>query len=530
MPKSEFRTVKTQKLPSSEFLLFPFLKSWYRHPLAGPVLAAAYAVVMLHIGLTYHVVGDYNVETDFFQAYVPTAKDFLKGVWTIEDFRGPGYPALLAAAGLFVRDFFTAGIVLSTLAAAVTLYFTFETVRRLFRADLAFAVVLLTAVNRTFVQYSYTAGTDMVFNAFTAGIIFFLLRKETLSWPDLALSALFGAAAYLTRSNGIVFLAAVPFIMAVVNVYNLPVKQRLVASGVWAGLFLLFITPWGMHTLAEKGSFFFSRNHLNIAYEMFGKGKVGWDEFWNVESVRYTSLLQVVMTDPGLFVSTVFSNLYGHFLSDMELLMNWFAGIGVLAAVISMVKRRPDRRQGAFFLFGASLFLVLLIVFYGERFSMYLIPMYGVLALGTLVWDRWRGIPYYSATLLAAALIGYTAYGSVEYNRQHIDSGPREIKAIADWFNQNVKDADPSKVVVCRKPHIAFYIDKTMKYFPYVDTWPALEAETKRLGADYLFYGIYEANMRPQFRQLLDPSAAPPWLEPVTYTVNPPSVLYRVKH
>jgi hypothetical protein len=58
----------------------------------------------------------------------------------------------------------------------------------------------------------------------------------------------------------------------------------------------------------------------------------------------------------------------------------------------------------------------------------------------------------------------------------------------------------------------------------------ALEQETKKLNASYFFYGIYEANMRPEFQSLLDPMRAPAWLEPITYTVNPPSVLYRVKY
>ena len=67
-----------------------------------------------------------------------------------------------------------------------------------------------------------------------------------------------------------------------------------------------------------------------------------------------------------------------------------------------------------------------------------------------------------------------------------------------------------------------------MKYFPYVNTWEDLETETKKMNATYLFYGIYEANMRPQFQQLLNPNTAPGWLEPIAYTNNPPSVLYRV--
>jgi hypothetical protein len=57
-------------------------------------------------------------------------------------------------------------------------------------------------------------------------------------------------------------------------------------SAIFLGAFLVFIAPWGINCLIQKGSFFYNRNYLNIAYEMFAKGKVGWDQYWYGESQR----------------------------------------------------------------------------------------------------------------------------------------------------------------------------------------------------------------------------------------------------
>ncbi|MCK9409994.1 MAG: glycosyltransferase family 39 protein [Bacteriovoracaceae bacterium] len=530
MAKQHPTRSKTEKQPLTDISVFPFFTKYLGHHLAGAAIGLVYFIVILSIGLKYHVVGDYHVETDFFQAYVPSAKDILNGIWTIEDFRGPAYPAVLAVFGFFIKDFFAAGIVVSALTAALTLFFTYELIRKLFRTDIAFIVVLLMAVNKTFVQYAYTAGTDMTFNCFAAATAYFLLKDEQRSWIGIALTAFSAALAYLTRFNGLFVIAAIPLIITLLNIYKIEMKQRLIVSVAFVLLFFAFIAPWGIHSLNEKGSFFFNRNYLNIAYEMFAKGKVGWDQYWNVESVKYSSLGQVILADPGLFVSTVFRNLVEHFISDMELLIGWGLGICSIAGVLGFVQNRPNARQAGYYIFGLMMFLVLLLVFYGERFSMYLIPLYATLAIGSLTWERWREIPIYNGTVIALALVVWSFVTSYNYNKENIDSGPQEIKVIADWFNANIKDSDASKIIVCRKPHIAFYMDKTMKYFPYVTGFDALEQETKKLNASYFFYGIYEANMRPEFQSLLDPNQAPAWLEPITYTVNPPSVLYRVKY
>jgi hypothetical protein len=523
------QSARQQTAAAKHISIFPFMTKHLEHPFAGAVIAVSYCAVILWIGLTYHVVGDYNVETDFFQSYVPMAKDILRGIWTIEEFRGPGYPMVLALFGSVIGNFFTAGIVVSAVTASATLFFTFETLKRLFRADLAFIVVLLTGLNLTFVQYAYTAGTDMTFNCFTSAAVYFLMKSERFDPLSIILAALASALAYLTRYNGVFVLVAVPAIIIGFNIFELPMKKRLTVSAIFLAGFIFFISPWGMYCFNEKGSFFYNKNYLNIAYEMFAKGKMGWDQYWNVESTKYHSLVQVVMTDPGLFVSTVVGNIYEHLKNDLLQLIGLGTAVLFIVNAIGLWKNRPNRRQAAYFVFGALMFSVLLLVFYGERFSMFLIPVYASFALSSLLWERWKDVPFYNAFVIAVVLVVWSGVTSYDFNKVNIDSGPKEIKVIADWFNANVKDTDESKIIVCRKPHIAFYTNKTMKYFPYVNSFEALEQEVKKLDATYFFYGIFEANMRPEFQRLLDPRNTPAWLEPITYTVNPPSVLYRVK-
>jgi hypothetical protein len=524
---------KPPKVQPPQTSLFPFFPEKLAHPMAGLVLASVYFVAMLFVGMKYHTVGDYNVETDFFWGYVPEAREILRGHFIIEDFRGPGYPILLATVGLIFKDFFLSGIFLSTFAAACVLWFSFETLKRLFRSDIAFMGTLLVAVNRTFITYTYTAGTDMVFNAFVAGSAFFLLRNENRRWSDIVLFATFSAFAYLTRYNGIFIVLAVPAVFLLMNIHRLEWAARIRTSLVALGAFFLCIAPWGVYCFLEKGSFFYNRNYLNIAYEMFAKGKIPWDQYWNVEANKFSSLSQVIVADPALFVGTVLTNLYDHFASDLNLLLGWQAGILVVAGIALSLKEKPSTRQLAYYVYGICFFLVLLLVFYGERFSMFLLPLYASLALKPLSWQRLSGFRFWGrmqiGAVIALVVLVWTAADSYAFNRLNINSGPQEIPVIAEVFKKNFGDAERGKVIFARKPHIAYYLDMKMESFPYVSSWEELKAKARELNASYLFYGLMEAGLRPQFQELLDPRNAPPWLRPLTYTVAPPAVLYKIE-
>ena len=131
--------------------------------------------------------------------------------------------------------------------------------------------------------------------------------------------------------------------------------------------------------------------------------------------------------------------------------------------------------------------------------------------------------------VVAAIVVLLTFADSYKYNAQVIDSGPQEIPVIAAWFRNNIGPMPDTTSIIARKPHIAYYTGMRLYEFPYVTSLPDLETAVQNSGAKFLFYGYMEAGMRPQFQFLLDPSRAPKWLVPLTYTVQPPAVLYRVR-
>ncbi|MEX2090018.1 MAG: glycosyltransferase family 39 protein [Bacteroidota bacterium] len=522
---------KQPSIPSTS--LFPFFPDGVNHRFAGPVLASLYFVVMGFIALKYHVVGDYNVETDFYWSYVPQAKHILQGTIPIEDFHGPAYPVILALIGLFTRDLFHAGVVLSTLAAATALFFIFRLFKKLFRADIALIGTLLVAVNTTFVQYSYTAGTDMFFLALALASTFFLFKDDELNRRSLIIAAILSGIAYLTRYNGIFIVPAVPAAILLANPFQQEMKERIRTSALFVSVFFLTIAPWGVYCLIEKGSFFYSKNYLNIAYEMFAKGRIGWDQYWSVEAKQFTSLTQVIVADPGLFLSTLFRNVIEHASSDLGKLLGWHTGIFSLGGLILFIKEKPSARVLSYFLLAFVFFGVLLLVFYGERFSLYLLPAYIALALRALTWQRLAEYRFWK-TLQVGGLIGFvlliwSATNSWEFNRLTIDSGPQEVVVIGKWFEQNIGEGESGKVIIARKPHIAYYLDMQMQLFPYVDTYEELLVEMRKTNASYLYFSVMEAGLRPQFRNLLDPRNAPPELRPLTYVAYPPAVLYKVQ-
>lgn len=513
--------------------LFPFFQSFVNYANTGIWLAGVYFVLMLFVSLKYHIIGDYGVETDFYWSYVPQAKHILEGTIIVEDFHGPVYPIVLSLIARVTSDLFHAGVILSLLSASATLFFIFQILKKLFRADMALIGTTLIALNATFIQYSYTAGTDMLFNALVTGSVFFLLKDEERKWLNIALSALLAGIGYLTRYNGVFALVAAPAAILLANIYQLSWRERIRTSAFFAGIFLLVIAPWGLYCFIEKGSFFYNKNYLNIAYEMFAKGKIGWDQYWSVESQKFTSLRQVIFADPGLFISTVLRNIFEHGADDLGKLLGWQIGVFSLAGIALFVKERPTTRVLGYFIISILFFGVLLMVFYGERFSMFLLPFYVALALKTLTWQKLAQYRFWNRIhiggLAGIILLIWTGYNSYQFNSMTIDSGPKEVIGIARWFEQNVGQKDSGKIIITRKPHIAYYLDMKMELFPYVNTYGELLAKMREVNASYLYFGLMEAGMRPQFRQLLDPRNAPPELRPLTYTVSPPAVLYKVE-
>lgn len=536
MSKIRNRNIKSGKTPPEQGIKPDtlFLVNIFGHKYLGVFLSVLYFLVVGTLSFIFHTVGDYGIETDFFWGYVPGAKGFLQGIIPMDAFRGPLYPIVLGVFGFLIGDFFKAGIFIGVLSASAVIYVTFELLKKITTPALAFFVTMLVAVNPVFVQYSYSAGTDMFFNALAALTIYFFLNKSEFGYRQIILAGLFGGLSYLTRYNGI-FLLSFIVVIFFVNYWKISWLGRFKAAAVFIIVFVVTFSPWGFYTLSEKGSFFYNENYKNIAYEMHGKGKISWDEFWFKESSKVTSLADVVLNDPSVFVSTTLNNIGSHFIDDMEKLMGWHIGVFTMLGLILLIIGNPFKewrtRENGYYIINIFFFALLLLVFYSERFSLFLIPFYALIAFRPFLIEKSKAakyIPKNFSYVLLAALIIFTFIKSYSFNSVNIDSGPKELLALRDWYNQNVPDSEKGKRIAARKAHVAYYLDMEFKLMPMADTYEELIIKLKEQKADYLYFSTIEAAMRRQFQFLLNPEQNHPGLEAVVYFESPPAVLYKV--
>jgi hypothetical protein len=525
--------VKYQPVKSKTTIQESFNK-FFEFRYLSRVIGILFFIILLIVSFLYHKVGDYGIETDFFWGYVPQAKAFINGGLVIDPFRGPLYPIVLGLVTLVTGNYFYSGMLIGILSAAIILVVTFELLSRIFSPAISLFVTLIVAANSIFVQYSYSAGTDMFFNVLAVTTLYFFFKEKDLRYKNLIIAAFFAGLSYLTRYNG-VFLLGFIFIILFVNYWNIDWKKRLITSAVFLGIFLVTFSPWGIYCLIEKGSFFYNENYKNIAYELFGKGSVSWDQFWFKESSNYKSMIDVLTRDIPLFISTVIGNVGEHFVLDMERLTGWFVGVIVIVGLALLIVSNPLKklktRETGYYLSNLFFFGLLLLVFYSERFSLFLLPFYAIVAVQPFFSDKFgfmKRIPRMFAYLIAIFLVVVTLTESISFNGSRIDSGPNELLNLREWYETNIPENERGSKIAARKAHVAYYLDMEFSLLPLAENYNELLEKLKENNVDYLYFSPIEAAMRGEFQSLLDPKSAHPGLEAVVYFNNPPSVLYRI--
>lgn len=498
------------------------------------IFALTYLVVVGIVSFVFHKVGDYGIETDFFWGFVPSAKKFLAGEIPMDPFRGPLYPMILGLFGFLLGDFFRAGILIALISASIVIYFSFEMLKNIFSPVISFFVTFLLAVNTVFIQYSYSAGTDMFFNALATATLFFFFKYREFNYKNLIIAAFIGGLSYLTRYNGI-FLSGFIFIILFVNYWKIDWIKRIKASLLFGIVFFVTFSPWGFYCLSEKGSFFYNENYKNIAFEIYGKGKISWDEFWFSGRSDINSLTQTITKDPELFFSTVIGNISDHFLKDMERLIEWPVGVFVILGIFFLIISKPHKKwnevETGYYIVNLFFFALLLVVFYSERFSIFLIPFYLLLAIQPFFIEKLKLsglLPKNLRYVILSILIVITSINSYTFNQENINSGPTELLALGEWYEANVSPEMKGKTVAARKAHVAYYLDMEFKLMPMADSYEDFIKKLNENNIDYLYFGIVEASFRNDLEFLIDPNSNHPGLEVVVYFNNPPSVLYKV--
>ena len=536
MPKDKFKKKSNKKLQTkkSNVSLEESFNKFIQFRYLGLVIAVFYFVILLILSLLYHKVGDYGIETDFFWGYVPHAKSFINGDLQIDAFRGPLYPIVLSLVNLIISNYFISGIVIGVLSGSILIFLTFELIKKIFSPTVSFFVTLLLASNPIFVQYTYSAGTDMMFNALAAATLFFFFKDKEINSRNIIIAAVLGGLSYLTRYNG-VFLLGFVFIILFVNYWNKDWVQRIKPSFAFVAVFILTITPWGIYCLSEKGSFFYNENYKNIAYELYGKGNMSWDKFWFSESSSFTSLFDVIGRDSFLFISTTIGNIGENFLLDMERLMGWYVGgfivLGLILLLISNPFKNWKSRETGYYLSNLFFFALLTLVFYSERFSIFLISFYSVIAVQIFFSEKFifnKRIPLKIGYLIAISLIAVTLAKSISFNSSRINSGPKELLVLQDWYDKNIPESERGNKIAARKAHVAYYLGMDFSLLPMANSYEELIEKLRQNNVDYLYFSPIEAAMRREFQSLLNPKSNHPGLKVVVYFNNPPAVLYRI--
>jgi len=492
-------------------------------------IAGLYFIIMLIISFTQHKIGDYGIETDFFWSYVPQADKFLHGSIEIDKYRGPLYPIVLGIFKMIMGNYFNAGMLIAILSASFVLFFIFKLLKNLFNPTVALITTLLVSVNTTFNLYTYSAGTDMFFNFIVTAALYFLLGKSSFKLSNILLAAFFAAAAYLTRYNGIFILVSSFVFLLLFNIYKQNWAKRFIHSAMFAAVFIVLIIPWGVYTHKEKGKAFWNQNYQNVAYEFLAKDKMGWDEFWyKGNRENYNSLTQVILKEPSAFFNKYINNGFEHLGRDLGSLIGWHISLFSLIGILLLFIKPPKKLHWAYYLANLLFFGVLMLVFYSERFSLFLIPFYTVFAVNAIFTEN-KYLKHAIAgkatniVIIALILIIWTFGRSVAYNSENINSGDKNLLKLQEEFKKAEPESQRGDKIMARKAHIAYYLGLEMTWVEMVPDYYKQVSLLWKSGVDYVSYGIWEMGRGLNFLQ--EPDKLPPDFTLIGYVTSKNKVI-----
>jgi hypothetical protein len=373
----------------------------------------------------------------------------------------------------------------------------------------------------------------MPFAALVSVIIYFMISRINYKTADMAICGLVSGLAYIMRYNAISVFFAVCLIVIIINVKKVRLSLRLKDLLVYIIFSALIIIPWFFYSGAVTGDYFYQKNHLNAAYEIYGKGLMGWDQWWVREAPGFRSIADVLFRDPIVLLQRLLINLAEHFTVDMFWFISIWWGILAVGGLYTIVRERLNLQQWAIFIFCAIYFLSLVPFFYSDRFSLPLLPFYLLLAVLFLSWIT-RRVGNHRRVLIGffifLGIIGISFYRTVRYNYQHISSEPHEVLEIAEKYASFNQDSNTEgKVIIARKPHAPYYLGMAFHPLPLVNSVGELLEYCHAHHVDYVFASKVEVVLRPELSTLLDVTHPPDGFSPIVRTDAFNAVLYKVE-
>jgi tetratricopeptide (TPR) repeat protein len=499
--------------------------------IAAAVVIVAFAVVALAIALGPHRIGDIMTETDFYGAYAQGAADIQRGKFDAGRYSvvGPGYEVALALVGFVIRDLFLAAELLSVASSVAILVLWFLLLRVRAGAGLGLMAIVFIAANAHFLRHAYSATTDALAIALQAAGLFLLLGRDPATSLPIARAALAGGLiglAFLTRYNGAVLL---PAGLAAIALGGVGSQNRWRIAIAFTAGFLAPVVPWMIWSATHGGATGFQFHH-NIAYDVFARARgIPWDDYQRDLQSQFPTLAHVIARDPGAVFSRMIFNVWDHLRQDATSLLTvpvaLCAGIGLVLAVVDGILRRV----WPMLLTGALLFLTLVPVFYSERYSLAILPVYAMLAGWAFASPRFalalRSPRVWLKPLLVALPLATALAASQKVQARVMDQLPVETLEVADSLRRY---AQPGDKIIARKGHISWLAGLEPAGFPFVDSLEVLARYTQDNDIRWIYFSWPEAETRPRVSWLLDTAAVVPGLTVRASTRPHPAVLYEV--
>ena len=501
---------------------------------AGLLIAAFFAAVCVVIAGP-HRIGDYFTESDFYGAYAQGARlvqhgHLIPSRYTVV---GPGYEVALALFGFMIPNLFIAAQLLSALSAGALAALWFMLLRRRIDARLGTAAVLFLCTNHILFRYAFSATTDAFGIALQAAALFAVLgaRRDPGAPPPrlrrFAVGGLLAAFAFLTRTNAVVLL---PLGLLAILAGGAGARDRRWAAGAFALAFLLPVVPWMMFSLAH-GGVLATQLHHNIAYEVFARSRgIAWDDYQKTLQSQFPTLASVIARDPGAVAGRMGFNVLDHLRADARQLLGWPLSITALVGLVLAARSGWLRSLWPVLAAGALLFLTLVPVFYSERYSLAVLPVYATLAAAAFASPRFAmavgGAQHlWLKALIAPVLAALAITTGITREARTFDQLPIEVLDAGRALKSLRRPGDG---VISRKGHIAYYGDCTPVAFPFANNIEGLANYARESKARWLYMSWPEAETRPAFYFLLDTAAVVPGLTARFASPTRPAVLYEI--
>ena len=460
----------------------------------------------------------------------------------------PFYPIVSGLIWLLTRNLETATKVCFVLFGALTLIPVYLLSRKIYGRLEAISTVALLAVLpvlTSFVFYQGSMTEPLYFLVVFCGAYAGLIALRANRWPAYAIAGAFFSLAYLTRPEGLVYMAAVWAFLLLARLFDRSSWRWKTAGNLalMAVTFLAVATPYLIYLHDEIGHWTFSGKTWIAYMQLHSLGqadevafdKVSWGLDSSGDEVMYHSkekfehtFSEEIVAHPREYVAEVLRNirqLDSAFLSKRILPFFLLPLIG-----LALFRRSWDRRR-----LWDELYLILLFVIPIVSFLPFGITLRYV--LGTMfilmIWigkgladlGHWlagtvnklsgdeRYVPRWetgATVVLAAALAIYFAALQPAFIREGQAAMHFNYKRVGEWLGAN---SAPDATIMARGAIVAIHADRNWEPFPHA-SYDEVIAYARRHDVDYLVANQREFEvMRPHLAFLADPDQTPPELE-----------------